>query len=243
MLDYADPTDEVRWRWESIQTWINHYQPISFWENQPCYVQMYVEKIDLRSLFEPICQRYHIPIANARGWSDLNLRGALMERFKQHEQAGRRPVLLYCGDFDPAGLRISDGILNNLRELKTATGWNPENLVIDRFGLNREFIDDHRLTWIDNLITGSGGDLADSKHPDHSKAYVQDYIKAHGVRKVEANALVVAAKAGRALCEKTILQYVNSDRIKEFDSCLELTRKALAKAFSASVANHVKAPS
>ena len=45
----------------------------------------------------------------------------------------------------------------NLEDLSGAVGWTPENLVIIRFGLDADFIDRHRLTWIDNLETSSGG--------------------------------------------------------------------------------------
>ena len=31
---------------------------------------MLVEKVDLRSLFGPVCANYAVPIANAKGWSD-----------------------------------------------------------------------------------------------------------------------------------------------------------------------------
>jgi hypothetical protein len=40
----------------------------------------------------------------------------------------------------------------------------------------------------------------DPRHTDHGKAYVQDYFRRYGARKVEANALVVAPELGRDLC-------------------------------------------
>jgi len=42
-----------------------------------------------------------------------------------------------------------------------------------RFGLNKDFIERNRLTWIDNLETSSGKRLDDNKHNDHNKPYVQ----------------------------------------------------------------------
>ena len=71
---------------------------------------MFVEKIDLKSLFEPICKRYHIPLTNARGWSDIHSRAAMMKRFTEWENKGKQCVLLYCGDHDPGGLNISETI-------------------------------------------------------------------------------------------------------------------------------------
>jgi hypothetical protein len=98
-----------------------------------------------------------------------------------------------------------------MEDLSGAVGWKPNNLIIDRFGLNFEYIGEHGLIWIDNLITGSGQNLADPKHEDHSKPYVRDYIARYGVRKVEANALLADPDAGRELCRQTIQRYLPED--------------------------------
>lgn len=200
-----------------------YYNPISFWEFQTHYLEMMVEKIDLKSLFNPICREFRVPVANARGWSDLNSRAAMMRRFAAHEAEGRQCVLLYCGDHDPAGLRISDFMRSNMGELSDAVGWCPDNLIIDRFGLNSDFIEQHGLTWIDNLETASGRRLDDPRHPDHGKAYVQDYLSEFGVRKVEANALVVRPEGGRDLCRRAILQYIDEDATDRW--AIELTER------------------
>ena len=198
-----------------------HYSPISFWEDLPVYIQMTVEKIDLKSLFSSVCKPYHLPLINISGWNDINARAAMMRRFAYWESRGKRIILLHCGDHDPGGLHISGFLRSNLEDLSRAVdGWSPENLEIDRFGLNIDFIRRHRLTWIDNLITGSGGNLADPKHPDHFKPYVQDYIREFGIRKVEANALVVRPEAGRKLCLDTISNYVPRSAITDYEERL-----------------------
>lgn len=231
-LDHSDLGEELASIWGAVDHFLKKYSPISFWANQTYYVQMVVEKIDLRSLFETVCEKYRIPIANARGWSDLNMRGDMMRRFAEHEKAGRIPVLLYCGDHDPKGLQISECLRSNCEELSGAVGWRPDNLIVDRFGLNADFIRDHKLTWIENLHTGAGGDLASKTHRDHKQAYVQNYLKVFEAKKVEANSLVTRPAAGRALCEAAILKYVNPAKIPEYESWLELARKNLQAAFA-----------
>jgi hypothetical protein len=99
--------------------------------------------------------------------------------FKRHEAEGRQDVLLNCCDHDPGGLNISEFLRSNLNDLARAVNWRPNKLIIERFGLNYDFIEAQRLTWIDNL------------HPDHNKPYVENYLKQFGARKVEANALVL----------------------------------------------------
>ena len=183
---------------------------------------MTVEKIDLKSLFSSESKPFHIPLTNISGWNDINSRVAIMRRFAHWERRGKRCILLHCGDHDPGGLHISEFLRSNLADLTKTVGWSPENLHIERFGLNADFIRRHRLTWIDNLITGSGGDLADPDHADHFKPYVQNYLREFGARKVEANALVVRPEAGRKLCRDAILKYVPPTAVAKFERQLKL---------------------
>jgi hypothetical protein len=123
-----------------------------------------------------------------------------------------------------------------LEDLSGAVGWSPDNLVITRFGLNADFIDEHGLTWIDNLETSSGGQLDDPNHNDHDKSYVQDYIAEFGVRKCEANALVVEPEVGRALCHAAILAHVPISAPERYQRKLVRVRKRLQQALRERVA-------
>jgi hypothetical protein len=233
-----------------IRTSLNCYKMYipDWWEGEEYYIQMLVEKIDLKTLFEPICKQYHIPIATSKGWSSIIQRAKYSRRFKEAEENGLKCVLLYCGDHDPDGLRISDTIRENLAELNKVTwndgfsGYDPSDLIIDRFGLNYDFIIENKLSWIDNLKTGSGGELArlvDGKivqgktklgnpHPNFELNYVQDYLKKCGVQKVEANALVVKPQQGQQLCIDAIEKYLHHDAINRFKKKRESIEKEIS---------------
>lgn len=247
--------DFVTYFVEALNECENHYEP-DWWKYEEYYIQMVVEKIDLVSLFQPICREFHIPIANAKGWSSILQRAEYARRFKKAEEYGLKCVLLYCGDHDPDGLRISETLRKNIEDVSKIHwgngehGYNPANLEIHRFGLNYDFIKKNKLTWIDDLETGSGGTLAFQEgdtiirgitrqgrpHPNWELPYLQKYLKEIGVRKCEANSLVIAPKAGRQLCKDTIISYLGSDaeerfrtvkkevvdRIKEYKSVLDL---------------------
>jgi hypothetical protein len=224
-LDLGTPASEAQWLLNYVKSAYRGYTPRSFWEDQEYYLQLFVEKIDLKSLFAGLCGEFHIPHANARGWSDINGRADMMKRYALWEAKGKQPVLLYCGDFDPVGLQISDILRDNLNELADAVGWSPENLIIDRFGLNLDFIEEHGLTWIDGLATGSGKDLADPHHKAHCSAHVQSYIRRYGARKVEANAMVVRPDESRALFRETILRYLPEDAPARYQAVLAPLRE------------------
>lgn len=180
------------------------YQP-DYWDDEMYFIQMLVEKTDLVSLFKPICNEYHIGIATSKGWSSILQRADIAKRFKEMEETGHISVLLYAGDHDPVGLGISDTLMKNFIDIEKGTRWNPDALIIDRFGLNYDFITEHGLTWIDNLETGSG------KPADESKPMVKRYVERFGRRKVEANAIVVNPTAGRELCRGAIEKYLGND--------------------------------
>ncbi len=114
-----------------------------------------------------------------------------------------------------------------MEDLACAVGWSPEDLIINRFGLNEDFVEEHGLTWIDNLETSSGKNLGDPKHPDHHKPYVQDYIERFGIRKVEANALVTRIDAGRELCLQTILKYLSDDDPDTYERQVQAWRESV----------------
>lgn len=195
-----------------------YYTP-DWWEGEYYYIQMLVEKIDLKTLFGPVCQDYHIPIATSKGWSSMLQRAEYAKRFMEAEERGLNCVLLYCGDHDPDGLRISEHLRKNLVQLKDIVwedgteGYDPRDLTIKRFGLNYDFIQKHDLVWINNLITGSGKNLANPNHPNHSMSYVQDYLAKVGVRKCEANAIVKEPEIGRVLCRAAIESFLDDGTV------------------------------
>lgn len=213
----------------------DNFEP-DWWEGEDYYIQMVVEKVDLVAIFQPLCRAFHIPIANAKGWQSILQRAAYCRRFKEAEDKGLRCVLLYCGDHDPDGLRISDTIRKNLEDIASIrwedgeTGYDPANLVIDRFGLDYDFIIKNKLTWIDNLITGNVNkkmDLGNQSHPNHKLPYVQQYLKKVGRRKCEANAVVVVPEMGRQMCVEAIQRYLGEDALERFEEKKQRTRDGI----------------
>ena len=82
----------------------------------------------------------------------------------------------------------------------------------------QDLIDRLGLTWIDGLKTASGNDLASEDHPQHWHADIQEYIKLHGRRKVEADALVILPADARALMRSAILKYLDEEGIEDFEA-------------------------
>lgn len=213
--------DTLSWMLRDVLDGAKYFNP-NWWEGEEYYIQVVVEKIDLKTLFAPICAQYKIPIANAKGWSSILQRAEYARRFKEAEDNGLKCVLLYCGDHDPDGLRISDTIRKNLYDIKDVewrdgvVGYDPSDLIIHRFGLNYDFIKKNNYTWIDNLITGSGLNLASRSHKNNRLPYVQEYLQTIGERKCEANAIVTTPQKAEDLMREEIERWLGQDALERF---------------------------
>lgn len=203
---------------------------MNFWNGKDCYIQLLVEKVDLKSLFHDICEKYSIPIANMKGWGSMEQKAVMASNFWTNEIEGRKPILFACGDFDPPGLCISKVLMGQFKEYAAFTGWNPENLTIERIGLNKNYIQENKLTWIEGLITGSGKNLADPNHNFYkNNVYnIREYIAEHGERKCEANAIVVIPELGRKILQDAIDKYLGIDAYVNYEKEID-KRKDEAK--------------
>ena len=106
--------------------------------NSDVYIEIAVEKVDLKSLFDPMCERFCIPLQNIKGWADINDRA----RNASRNGSGAASAAFYCsgGDHDPGGLQISTNMRSNLGDPSRTVDWEPDRLEIERFGLKEDFI-------------------------------------------------------------------------------------------------------
>ena len=209
------------------------YWPSSYWKHQRYYPILWTEKLDLVRLFRP-----ELPDAVRRfaskGQADVNSRVALIEECQAAEANGLEPVVLYCGDLDPMGMRISDAIVDNLKPLADVMGWSDglldmeEEERIVRFGLNADFVDAAGLLWIEGLETSSGENLANPRHKHHRFPYVQDYLALHGEKKVEANALIANPSAARTLIRTELWKWLSRAGHDQWESENERASKEAA---------------
>ncbi|NKK92085.1 hypothetical protein GFL95_12725 [Rhizobium leguminosarum bv. viciae] len=240
-VDDDDPEDYAAGAFDRANDLLSVYTPISIWQGLDTYVEVLVEKVDLKVLFRPVCRRYRVPLTNGKGSNDINSRRRMLQRYRAHAECGRNLVLLYAGDHDPAGLDIARVIKSNLMECANIrdVGFDPTPIEVARVGLTVEQIDALDLPWIDNLETGSGKNLADPRHPDHRKPYVQDYIATHGPRKVEANALARNPAAAQDLIESAINGYIPPNWPTFHFERLVPHQEAAREAFAALIARTV----
>ena len=208
--DYDTPEEHAQHAVDQIKPelegWVRRFHEFGYWEELEFYVEMIVEKKDLLQIFENTANKHRVRITNGKGDTDIHSRLAMLKRFKEHWLKGRKPILLAIGDHDPKGLDIVAGLRNTLMSCADLKGldWDEMDFEVVNIGLTAEQIADMGLMKINNLETGGGKDLANPRHPHHTKPYVQNYIRKYGVWKVEANALVSKPDEAVALFENAL---------------------------------------
>lgn len=261
--------EEMDWIWEkSIQGHLENYCPINWVDYQPHYIEMLTEKRGLVELFKPTADEFHFNLQNGKGDTDIISIAKIHRRFQDAEKRGQKCVLLYCGDFDPKGIQISDILQDRFNDAVgqrfiDGTVLREIDLEVNRIGLDLETINELSLSRIPNLLTGRDAKYikgADGKqrltvetplnhllHPDHQKEYVQsylrmiDYAETGKAWKVEANALMKIPKLARELLRRAMVPYIDQDGVEAYESDLEDARSALSEALPEFLANKLAA--
>lgn len=225
---------------QRLRDWAEAYHENGYWDGLDYYVEMIVEKKDLVQIFRSTADRYNIRITNGKGDTDIHTRLAMLKRFREHDEAGRRAVLLAIGDHDPKGLHIVSGLQRTVMSCANLKGldWEFPEFEVVNIGLTEDQVETLGLMKIGNLETGGGKDLSDPRHPDHFKPYVQDYITRFGVWKCEANALVGHPAPARALLEASINRFIPRTHPNEVQARNEPSQQAVRAEIARLVQNY-----
>lgn len=139
-----------------VETCVKQYQ-IDKWAVQPNYVEVWIEKDALASVFEPICRELDVPLFSCRGYTSQSAMWQAGRRLRDkqfvhddNDRAIQRPVwILHFGDHDPSGIDMTRDIEDRLTMFMAATpddvanGYETEQdgeVTVERIALNRDQI-------------------------------------------------------------------------------------------------------
>lgn len=105
--------DELESVKNSFEFWMNNYFK-NRWENQPYYPEIFIEKKALQGTFSSICSEWDVALGACKGYPSLTFLKSAYERFKNAEQNGKTPIIIYFGDYDPSGEDIPRSIQENM---------------------------------------------------------------------------------------------------------------------------------
>lgn len=112
----------------SIRLWMRSYYK-NRWENQPYYPEVFIEKKALQGVFQSVCSDNDVTLGACKGYPSLTFLNEATDRFNEAVLNGKKPVILYFGDYDPSGEDIPRSIEENIKRLGC------EEIEVKRFAL------------------------------------------------------------------------------------------------------------
>lgn len=219
------------------------------WRDQEHYVEVWLEKQSLASVFQPICSEWNVRLEATRGdWSDSKVYEAA-ERLTEKLDAGKKVRVVYWGDFNPSGFHAPVSVQQTLAHygldlgprqqdepenryfdiwpMDGPSGWkghDDADIMFERAGLNLEHIKRY--------------DLPENPNPSSTdkdrelKERFQRHVSAGRDVNVELNALKEFHRGDlEDEIEAGITQYVHDPLWKQAGARIEERQEAIADAF------------
>ena len=99
------------------------------WQNQPNYVEVWIEKDAMTGTFDSILADREVTIVPNKGWSSLTFAEDNLSRLLWKKQQGKTVYVQYYGDSDPSGNRM-DGEDGKMMQKLRDNGINFERVAI-----------------------------------------------------------------------------------------------------------------
>lgn len=104
----------------------------NIWDQQPTYVEVWVEKDALLGVVQQACDPLRVPYFSCRGYTSQSEVWGAAQRFQQMDKPC---LLIHLGDHDPSGCDMSRDITERLQET-----FGVSNVTVDRIALNMDQI-------------------------------------------------------------------------------------------------------
>lgn len=140
LIDWQAIEDRTR----QIRGWSGYESPAAFlksvsrgfmldlWREQPCYVEVWVEKDALVDVVRKACAGTRTPFFSCRGFSSQSAMWRAAERFKAKQD--KECIILHLGDHDPSGLDMT-------RDIQERLIYFGAGVQVQRIALNMEQVD------------------------------------------------------------------------------------------------------
>lgn len=178
---------------EEIMESVPHSFSINPWDNQPAYIEAWIEKDALIGVLERPCRDLSIPYFSCRGYTSQSAQWRAGKRFKRKADDGKEVIILHLGDHDPSGV---DMTRDNQDRLDTFTWWAGVN--VNRIALNMDQVEQYNPPPNPTKFTDSRA---------------EEYINNHGYESWELDALDPSVIDN--LIRDTVAQYVDQDQWDE----------------------------
>jgi hypothetical protein len=197
LLKEAREEGTIPWAWivdetrelEKVSTWndpaafvrtVSRSYRRDFWNRQPVRLEVWSEKGTVRGVLAPTLNEYGVGFRVLHGFSSATTINDVAR-----DDDGRELIVLYCGDFDPSGMCMSEKDLPNRIE-----EYGGDHVIIERVALTRadcvglpsfpaaDKEKDPRYRWFVGRFGNTCWEL-DAMDPNDLRAKVETAIQSH----------------------------------------------------------------
>lgn len=171
----------------------------NLWQEQPDYVEIWLEKEALREPFRQITDYFQVPLYISKGLSSVSFIHSAAENIRE---IGKPASIYFFSDYDPSGLILVEAIKRRMKEFKVKAHF-------ERVCLNSDQIEEYsvatRPTKKSNHSRGFVGECAelDALHPVILQNIIRDTLAQH-VDEAALTRLQDIERAERATLEKIV---------------------------------------
>ncbi len=98
---------------EQVSEFLNDYSR-DCQQSQPAYIEVLAEKLTIKPVIHPVCGKFGVPYMIGRGFSSIDARYKLAQRFRRSGKD--HIILLILSDHDPDGEEIAANFVKSLRD-------------------------------------------------------------------------------------------------------------------------------
>ena len=129
--------------WADPATFVKEAAPqfrVDHWADQPCYVEVMVEKQALEGVLEPVCRSLDVPFTANKGYSSSSALYEAGKRMAEHLYNEKPVYVVYLGDHDPSGIDMSRDVEDRLRLFAKCAEGDECTVTVNRVALNMDQI-------------------------------------------------------------------------------------------------------
>jgi hypothetical protein len=193
--------------WENpaaILSAARHGYAIDKWENQPCHIEVWVEKEALAGVVAQIAKPLDISHFACRGYVSQSEVWEAGQRFKRlRDEHGKQCIVLHLGDHDPSGIDMTRDNLDRLEMLSEGP------VIVERLALNMGQIEQYDPP-------PNPAKMSDSRASDYVARYGSESWELDALEPTVIQALITKAVEYyrvQALWEEALKQEASDQRL------------------------------
>ena len=151
-----------------------HHFKTDWWQDQPRYVEVWIEKDALVGVIERPCNSLRVPAFSCRGYTSASSMWEAAQRVGRKFMDGKAVTILHLGDHDPSGIDMTRDIRDRLQHFLNVDIGYQSDFAVKRIALTMEQVEH----W--------------NPPPNPAKlsdARARDYISRYGLSSWEVDAL------------------------------------------------------